>query len=94
MITASLGLPMWLDFIVEYVTGFAFGLFIFQSLFMKNMMGGTYRENVRRTFLPEFISMNAMMAGMGSLMSFLMMGRTCVRWTRWSSCFGASCLSE
>jgi manganese oxidase len=42
---------------------------------MKNMMGGTYWENVRRTLLPEFISMNAMMAGMGSLMSFLMMGR-------------------
>jgi hypothetical protein len=74
-ITASLGLPMWLDLIVEYATGFGFGLFIFQSLFMKNMMGGTYWENVRRTFLPEFISMNAMMAGMGSLMSFLMMGR-------------------
>lgn len=75
VITASLGLPMWLDLIVEYLTGFGFGLFIFQSLFMKNMMGGTYWENVRRTFLPEFISMNAMMAGMGSLMSFLMMGR-------------------
>jgi uncharacterized membrane protein YidH (DUF202 family) len=75
VITASLGLPMWLDLIVEYITGFGFGLFIFQSLFMKNMMGGTYWENVRRTFLPEFISMNAMMAGMGSLMSFLMMGR-------------------
>ncbi|HXM95206.1 MAG TPA: DUF4396 domain-containing protein [Candidatus Dormibacteraeota bacterium] len=75
VITATLGLPMWLDLIVEYATGFAFGLFIFQSLFMKNIMGGTYWENVRRTFLPEFISMNAMMAGMGSLMSFLMMGR-------------------
>jgi hypothetical protein len=65
-ITASLGLPMWLDLIVEYATGFGFGLFIFQSLFMKNVMGGTYWENVRRVFLPEFISINAMMAGMGS----------------------------
>src|SRR5437764_14945416 len=64
-ITATLGLPMWLDLIVEYATGFAFGLFIFQSLFMKSMMGGTYPENVRRSFLPEFISMNLMMAGMG-----------------------------
>jgi hypothetical protein len=75
VITAWLGLPMWLDLIVEYATGFGFGLFIFQSLFMKNMMGGTYWENVRRTFLPEFISMNAMMAGMGPPMIFLMMGR-------------------
>ena len=45
-ITATLGLPMWIDLIVEYLAGFAFGLFIFQSLFMKSMMGGTYLENV------------------------------------------------
>ncbi|RWB19106.1 MAG: DUF4396 domain-containing protein [Mesorhizobium sp.] len=75
VITATLGLPMWLDLIVEYLAGFAFGLFIFQSLFMKSMMGGTYRENVRKSFLPEFISMNFMMAGMAPVMSFLMMGR-------------------
>jgi len=62
--TAVLGLPMWIDLIVEYLAGFAFGLFIFQSLFMQSMMGGTYWENVRRTFLPELISMNFMMAGM------------------------------
>ncbi|WP_027146877.1 DUF4396 domain-containing protein [Mesorhizobium sp. WSM3626] len=75
VITATLGLPMWLDLIVEYVSGFAFGLFIFQSLFMKSMMGGTYWRNVRKSFLPEFISMNFMMAGMAPVMSFLMMGR-------------------
>jgi len=74
-ITATLGLPMRVDLVVEYTAGFAFGLFIFQSLFMKEMMGGSYLENVRKTFLPEFISMNAMMAGMAPVMSFLMMGR-------------------
>lgn len=74
-VTALLGLPMWIDLIVEYVAGFSFGLFIFQSLFMKRMMGGTYWENVRRSFMPEFISMNAMMAGMAPTMSLLMMGR-------------------
>jgi len=74
-ITATLGLPMRVDLVVEYAAGFAFGLFIFQSLFMKEMMGGSYLENVRKTFLPEFISMNAMMAGMAPVMSFLMMGR-------------------
>lgn len=74
VIVASLGLPMWLDLIVEYLAGFAFGLFIFQSLFMKEMMGGSYFENVRRSFFPEFISMNFMMAGMAPVMSFLMMG--------------------
>jgi len=74
-ITAALGLPMRIDLIVEYLAGFACGLFIFQSLFMKEMMGGSYWENVRTTFLPELISMNAMMAGMAPVMSFLMMGR-------------------
>jgi hypothetical protein len=29
-VTAILGLPMWIDLIVEYLAGFAFGLFIFQ----------------------------------------------------------------
>jgi FtsP/CotA-like multicopper oxidase with cupredoxin domain len=74
-VTAAIGLPMWIDLIVEYVAGFAFGLLIFQSLFMKSMMGGTYVENVRRSFLPEFISMNFMMGGMAPTMAFLMMGR-------------------
>jgi hypothetical protein len=74
-VTAVLGLPMWIDLIVEYMTGFAFGLFIFQSLFMKSMMGGTYWQNVRKSFMPEFVSMNFMMAGMAPVMSFLMMGR-------------------
>jgi FtsP/CotA-like multicopper oxidase with cupredoxin domain len=75
VVTASLGLPMWLDLIVEYLSGFACGLFVFQALFMKGMMGGTYLENVRRSFVPEFISMNFMMAGMAPTMSLLMMGR-------------------
>jgi len=75
VITAALGLPMKIDLIVEYLAGFSFGLFIFQSLFMKSMMGGTYWENVRKSFLPEFISMNFMMAAMAPVMSFLMMGR-------------------
>ena len=75
VITATLGLPMWIDLIVEYVAGFAFGLFIFQALFMKKIMGGSYLKNLRRSFMPEFISMNAMMAGMVPIMSFFMMGR-------------------
>jgi len=75
VITALLGLPMWLDIIVEYLAGFAFGLFIFQALFMQRIMGGSYLQNVRKSFLPEFISMNAMMAGMAPTMVLLMMGR-------------------
>ena len=75
VVTALLGLPMWLDLILEYLFGFLFGLLIFQALFMRAAMGGTYRENVRRSFMPELLSMNAMMAGMAPMMTFLMMGR-------------------
>jgi len=74
-VTALLGFPMWVDVIVEYVFGFLLGLLIFQALFMRDMMGGSYRENVRRSFLPELLSMNMMMAGMAPVMIFLMMGR-------------------
>jgi FtsP/CotA-like multicopper oxidase with cupredoxin domain len=73
--TALLGFPMWIDVIVEYVFGFLFGLLIFQSLFMRATMGGTYAENVRRSFVPELVSMNMMMAGMAPVMILLMMGR-------------------
>ena len=90
-VTALLGLPMWLDLIIEYAAGFTFGLFIFQSLFMKNMMGGSYLDNVRKTFVPELISMNAMMAGMAPVMSLLMMGRDMRPWNRRNCSSGASC---
>ena len=38
VIIAALGLPVWIDLLVEYLAGFAFGLFIFQSLFMKSRL--------------------------------------------------------
>ncbi len=74
-VTAALGLPMWFDFIVEYAAGFAFGLLIFQSLFMKDMLGGSYLGAIRGTFVPEALSMNMMAAGMFPTMALLMMGR-------------------
>jgi FtsP/CotA-like multicopper oxidase with cupredoxin domain len=74
-ITALLGFPMWIDVIVEYIAGFLLGLLIFQALFMRDMMGGSYGQNVRRSFLPELLSMNMMMAGMAPVMIFMMMGR-------------------
>lgn len=74
-ITALLGAPMWFDLIAEYVFGFGFGLLIFQSLFMRDMVGGSYTRAVRRSFLPEWLSMNTMMAGMYPTMVLLMMGR-------------------
>jgi hypothetical protein len=74
-ITGLLGLPMWFDMTAEYVFGFVFGLFIFQSLFMKDVMGLTYRAALRTSFIPEWVSMNAMMAGMFPTMVAVMMGR-------------------
>lgn len=75
VVTAAFGLPMWIDLIVEYVGGFAFGLLIFQSLFMKDMMGGSYLKAVRHSLYPEWVSMNFMMAAMFPTMVLLMMGR-------------------
>jgi hypothetical protein len=74
-ITAALGFPMWVDLIAEYVFGFAFGLLIFQALFMRDMMGGSYARALRMSFLPEWLSMNMVMAGMIPVMVAGMMGR-------------------
>jgi hypothetical protein len=74
-VTALIGFPMWIDFIVEYALGFGFGLFIFQALFMKDMMGGTYRRALTMSLVPEWLSMNMVMAGMIPAMTLLMMGQ-------------------
>jgi hypothetical protein len=71
-ITAALGLPMWLDLTFEYLLGFGFGLLIFQALFMRDMLGGSYGAAVERSFMPEWLSMNAVMAGMIPIMVVLM----------------------
>lgn len=71
-ITSLLGLPMGLDVVVEYAAGFGFGLLIFQALFMKDMLGGSYWQAVKKTFFPEWVSMNAVMAGMIPIMVILM----------------------
>jgi len=73
-VTALIGFPMWIDLIVEYVVGFGFGLFIFQALFMKGTMGGSYVSALKHSILPEWLSMNMVMAGMIPAMVMLMMG--------------------
>ena len=49
---------------LEYGLGFGFGWTIFQALFMRDQAGGSYRRALANTFLPEFLSMNVLMAGM------------------------------
>jgi Domain of unknown function (DUF4396) len=57
---------------LEYVLGFGFGWTIFQALFMRDMAGGSFSRSLRMTFIPEFLSMNALMAGMVPVMTLLM----------------------
>ena len=71
-ITTALGLPMWLDVTAEYLFGFGFGLLVFQALFMRDMLGGSYVRALRASFMPEWLSMNAVMAGMIPTMVILM----------------------
>lgn len=71
-LSLTLGLPMWQDVIVEYVFGFGFGLLIFQAVFMRDMAGGSYWGALRMSFIPEWLSMNAVMAGMIPTMVVLM----------------------
>ncbi len=56
-VTALLGLPMWIDLATEYAAGFIFGLLIFQALFMKDMMGGSYLGAAAR-FLPAGVAVD------------------------------------
>lgn len=72
LIGVALVMPPRIDAIVEYVAGFAFGLFIFQALFMTVTMGVGYAAAIRRTLFPEWLSMNALMGGMIPVMSILM----------------------
>jgi Domain of unknown function (DUF4396) len=71
VVTTAAGLPMWGDTIVEYVFGFAFGLLIFQALFMRDMLGGSYGRAVSSTVTAEWLSMNCVMAGMIPVMVIL-----------------------
>jgi hypothetical protein len=52
------------EMVLEYILGFAFGWTIFQSLFMRDMAGGSYSRALVSTFVPELVSMNFLMAGM------------------------------
>jgi hypothetical protein len=59
------------EVLLEYLLGFAFGWTIFQALFMRAAAGGSYRRSLSRTFFPELLSMNLLMAGMVPTMMIL-----------------------
>ncbi len=70
-IAARWQLPHWGDLSLEYALGFGFGWAFFQAFAMREM-AGSYRESLRLTFFPEFVSMNLLMAGMVVTMRLLM----------------------
>ena len=64
MIASIFHLPTVADVALEYALGFAFGWSVFQSLFMRDMAGGSYTRALANTFFPELLSMDCLMAGM------------------------------
>lgn len=48
---------------LEYVLGFTFGWSVFQALSARDM-AGSYKQSLKATFVPEFLSMNTLMAAM------------------------------
>ena len=62
--SSIVGLTGLADVALEYVLGFGFGWTIFQALFMRGAAGGSYPVALKRTFMPELLSMNLLMAGM------------------------------
>ncbi|MEO8029956.1 MAG: DUF4396 domain-containing protein [Gemmatimonadota bacterium] len=63
-VAAHWRMTTWADLSLEYVLGFGFGWAVFQALAMREMAGGSYLRSLRTTFVPEFLSMNLLMAGM------------------------------
>lgn len=72
VIGSALHLSTPLHVVLEYALGFGFGWGIFQALFMRAMAGGSYTRALQQTFVPEFLSMNALMGGMVPVMTIAM----------------------
>ncbi|PWT85195.1 MAG: hypothetical protein C5B56_14400 [Proteobacteria bacterium] len=73
VLAGALHIGGWWEVALEYVLGFGFGWTIFQALFMRDMVGGSYVRSLTSTFIPELLSMNLLMAGMVPTMMILKM---------------------
>lgn len=71
-VVSYFGLPNGIDLILEYLSAFVVGLFVFQALMMKSMYDNDYGKAVRKTFFAETVSMNMVMVGMIPTMVVLM----------------------
>ena len=70
VIARLLGFSFWNEFWYEYVVGFAFGWFIFQTFAMHNM-GNSLAASLWKGGRAEFLSMITLMVGMGLVMRFV-----------------------
>ncbi len=68
VITSVIHVSTVVGLLIEYAAGFLVGWLVFQSLFMKDMVGGSYTKALRTMFMPEWLSMNGVMAGMAVVM--------------------------
>ena len=64
LLASMLGITGLREVVLEYILGFAFGWTIFQALFMRDMLGGSYYRALKGTFVSELLSMNLLMTGM------------------------------
>ncbi len=71
-IVYGFALPNGIDLIIEYISAFIVGLFVFQALMMIEMYNGDYTQAVRKTIFAETVSMNMVMVGMIPTMLILM----------------------
>lgn len=72
VLASPLHLPILLEFGAEYVGGVSIGLFVFKALSMRTRAAGSYWRSARASWLGEVLAMNAMMAGMIPVMTWLM----------------------
>jgi hypothetical protein len=63
VLARALGLTGLPEITLEYVLGFAFGWTVFQALFMRDMVGGSYTRSLTSTFLPELPATGGVVAG-------------------------------
>ena len=71
VIVSAFALPNGIDLMIEYVTAYGVGLFVFQALMMAGMYQGNYLLAVRKTIFAETVSMNMVMIGMVPAMVLL-----------------------
>jgi len=64
VIVPAFGFPNGVDLVIEYITAYLVGLFLFQAMMMVGMYQGDYLLAVRKTIFAETVSMNMVMLGM------------------------------